>query len=98
MFFRVVTVPLGTGRAYNRLRDNTVCYLEILMILEKPVLITRTQARTMLSCSRALLRGLERRGELRPLRLGEGGKGLRYKLSEVEALIARHYEESNATP
>ena len=68
------------------------------MIAQKPVLVTRTQARALLSCSRALLRGLERRGELHPLRLGEGGKGLRYKLTEIEDLIARYLGNETNTP
>jgi hypothetical protein len=59
------------------------------MIDSKPrrLLVSRTEARELLGCSLALLRGLERRGDLTALRLGEGGKGLRYRITEIESLI-----------
>jgi hypothetical protein len=71
---------------------------DLTMIDSKPrrLLVSRTEARELLGCSLALLRGLERRGDLTPIRLGEGGKGLRYRVAEIDALIGKDGAGDNA--
>lgn len=56
------------------------------------LLITRREVRRLLNCSDSLIRGLERRGRLKPLLLGSGKRGVRYRRAEVLALAG--FEQS----